>query len=1093
MADNSIDNLQIKIESTTTDAQRGLTKLKNSLQKLSEMSDGIAKMNSEGITKLKSMAEGIDSIANAGNNPGLSKAISELRKLAKIDFSNVGAGSEKLAEVADRVSAVSSPTADVVPPTSPTSTVPIEPSVDVETTKVKLKSLKEVATSVFNAIKGGGKAVFSGIGKIASSAFNGAIAAIKKLGSAAKSVFNGIKKFGSFIGGKFTSALGTASKKMSGLVRSMARIALYRAIRFLFSQITAAVKEGTNNIYQYSKAIGGELASSMDRISSSFLYFKNSIGAMVAPLINALAPAIEYVIDKAVALMNVLNQLFAKLSGASTWTKAVKTQTEYAEAAGGAAEAAQSLTAGFDELNVLSDSGGGGGASTPDYGSMFEEVALDSDFASWLDQIKAMIDAGDWAGLGTYLGEKVNELVNSVDWAGVGTKLGSGFQSAFEFLYAFLDTIDFDNIGASVATLLNNAFAQIDWHLVGQTFAKGWTILVDLMYGFVTTFDWSQFGLAIANFINGWFDEIDLTKSIQTIQELLFGLFESLQQAVRNIQWREIGADISNALNSIDWAGLFGELTQTLSDTLVGLLDFACSTVETLDWGKLGRDLWNSLVAIVTNIDYNSIVSLAFELLGAVIGGATALVVELCITIWDALKNGWNSTKAYFDTFIEEAGGNIIQGLWNGIVNALKNVGNWIVEHIFNPFINGFKAAFGIASPSTVMEEQGGFIIQGLWNGINNAWHSIVEFFTEKLEGIKQVCSEAWKSIKTTASTVWGNIKTSLSTTWDNLKTSASTTWSNITSTVSTAWDNVKTKTSTTWSNISSTLSTTWSTVKSNASTTWSNLKSTISTAWSNIQSDSTTKWNNIKSSLTTTWNTMKSTVSTTWSNMKSTIATNWANIKSNTDTTWNTLKSSLSTAWNSIKSTATSVFTSMKSSINSIWDSLSSHISSVVGTIKSVVSGMVSAITSGVNTAKSLLSSAVSAAQSAISSVKSALSSIGSKVSNAVSSAVDWVGDKLGFASGGFPEVGQLFIAREAGAEMVGSIGGRTAVANNDQIVEGIYQGVLAAMQASGSGSSGNFDVRVYLDGKQITAAVEKRQRERGATIYPGGVLNGV
>ena len=113
--------------------------------------------------------------------------------------------------------------------------------------------------------------------------------------------------------------------------------------------------------------------------------------------------------------------------------------------------------------------------------------------------------------------------------------------------------------------------------------------------------------------------------------------------------------------------------------------------------------------------------------------------------------------------------------------------------------------------------------------------------------------------------------------------------------------------------------------------------------------------------------------------------------------------------------------------------------------------------------------------------------------MSNAVSRAASWVGSKLGFASGGFPEVGQLFIAREAGAEMVGSIGGRTAVANNDQIVEGIYQGVLAAMRASDGGNGGNFDVRVYLDGKQITAAVEKRQRERGATIYPGGVLNGI
>lgn len=46
-------------------------------------------------------------------------------------------------------------------------------------------------------------------------------------------------------------------------------------------------------------------------------------------------------------------------------------------------------------------------------------------------------------------------------------------------------------------------------------------------------------------------------------------------------------------------------------------------------------------------------------------------------------------------------------------------------------------------------------------------------------------------------------------------------------------------------------------------------------------------------------------------------------------------------------------------------------------------------------------------------------------------------------YAQGGFPPTGQMFIAREAGPEMVGSIGGRTAVANNDQIVEGISAGV--------------------------------------------------
>lgn len=100
-------------------------------------------------------------------------------------------------------------------------------------------------------------------------------------------------------------------------------------------------------------------------------------------------------------------------------------------------------------------------------------------------------------------------------------------------------------------------------------------------------------------------------------------------------------------------------------------------------------------------------------------------------------------------------------------------------------------------------------------------------------------------------------------------------------------------------------------------------------------------------------------------------------------------------------------------------------------------------------------------------------------------------------YADGGFPEQGQMFIAREAGAEMVGSIGRKTAVANNDQIVAGIANGVasansesnallreqnelLRAMLAKESG--------VYLDGKKITQSVEKHQRERGRVLVTGG-----
>lgn len=107
-------------------------------------------------------------------------------------------------------------------------------------------------------------------------------------------------------------------------------------------------------------------------------------------------------------------------------------------------------------------------------------------------------------------------------------------------------------------------------------------------------------------------------------------------------------------------------------------------------------------------------------------------------------------------------------------------------------------------------------------------------------------------------------------------------------------------------------------------------------------------------------------------------------------------------------------------------------------------------------------------------------------------------LGKKIfGFASGGFPDSGQLFIAREAGAEMVGSMGGHTAVANNDQIVEGIREGVEAAMERQNQLLRRQNELLQALLEKEGSAevnvssfyqAVNRTNLRNGKTIIPVG-----
>lgn len=260
-----------------------------------------------------------------------------------------------------------------------------------------------------------------------------------ELKAKAKGAAKSIKDLGKQMSKRFkNSVFGETIGKVAG---SLERILRYRTVNEFLKQIAKAFNEGVNNLYQYSKAVGTDFASSMDSAATSLQYFRNSVGAMTAPILNALIPVFDSLIDRIVEGVNWLNQLVAKMTGASSWTKAIRQQKEYAEAAKDSAAAQKQLLAGFDELNVISSTGSSSGKTTPDYSGMFEEVSMENISSSVTEWSDRLLDT--WAEIKEY----ATEIVAALLGIKVSELFGGGFGTSATLAISFAGlAFEFDGI-----------------------------------------------------------------------------------------------------------------------------------------------------------------------------------------------------------------------------------------------------------------------------------------------------------------------------------------------------------------------------------------------------------------------------------------------------------------------------------------------------------------------------------------------------------------------------------------------------------------------------------------------------------------------
>ena len=195
-----------------------------------------------------------------------------------------------------------------------------------------------------------------------------------------------------------------ASGGLDKFTKMIARMTMLRAIRAAIREVAAGFSEGMENLYHYSDAMdsldAASAKTSLDSVSTSLLYMKNSVGAAVAPLIQSLVPVLRTVVGWAVQAANAINMFISSLQGKTIYTRAKEYTTDFfdsvktsASGAGKAAKEALATLLAFDEINRLDapnngGGGGGGGASSdiPDYSEMFEEAYVE--LPEWLNWIK---------------------------------------------------------------------------------------------------------------------------------------------------------------------------------------------------------------------------------------------------------------------------------------------------------------------------------------------------------------------------------------------------------------------------------------------------------------------------------------------------------------------------------------------------------------------------------------------------------------------------------------------------------------------------------------------------------------------------------
>lgn len=410
--------------------------------------------------------------------------------------------------------------------------------------------------------------------------------------------------------------------------------------------------------------------------------------------------------------------------------------------------------------------------------------------------------------------------------------------------------------------------------------------------------------------------------------------------------------------------------------------------------------------------------------------------------------------------------------IWDGFINGLKDAWSTVTNGIkgfTDGFINGFKDALGIHSPSTVFYEIGGYIDQGLANGITAA----VPYVSTAMQGVVNAVQEKGNELINAGSTQATNYVTGflngLDTQWQQIDSSLQNDFLGSMKTLGTAIEKGDLQSLGKWAAsyfYHAMDDEQRAQIKSIAENSLTWLTSNLSGVWNNIAGMASSFIGQL----------VPSTVAATTAQTGLNIA-----MDANPILFVVSLIAMLAGALLNLAGTNSDV----AGGISSVWGGLKNFMSYIFEGIVRLLGLFIQGFVNGVNVMIGAYNLVAQLWGGQIEYVKNPLFEYADKIaaSRESSPAVDSI------ASGNVdysnvPGTSQYSEANSSGSYT--SSYSRSAELTPSELRDSVKEGFIAAMQESGFGDmdNGNFTVRVYLDGKEITSAVEKRQSDRGMSL---------